>query len=48
MYKGFVIKCLECGSDEVWVHNDIDYDYNEIPYVVGHHLHCINCGNSSK
>ena len=28
MYEGFVIKCLECGSDEVWVHDDIDYDYN--------------------
>lgn len=45
MEKKFKIVCLECGSEEVIIQEEIDYDYDEYPYVSGHYLECKNCGN---
>ena len=44
--KGFTITCNNCGSNNVDLVDDIDYDYEESPYVSGHYLQCNNCGES--
>ena len=44
--EGFTIICNNCGSNNVELVDDIDYDYEENPYVSGHYLHCKDCGES--
>lgn len=46
MSKGFKIECLECGSNNVYIQEEIDYDWDENPYVSGYHLECGDCGNT--
>lgn len=48
MDKGFNITCLECGSNDVFIQEDIDYDWDEEPYVCGYYLKCNNCGNTDE
>lgn len=47
MKDKFKIICLKCGKDTVEIKEDIDYDWDEIPYSNGYHLYCENCGASS-
>lgn len=42
--KGFEIKCLNCGSINIDVHADVDYDYDGNPYIGGYYIECNNCG----
>jgi hypothetical protein len=46
--KGFEIKCLNCGSNEVTIETDMDYDYEEISYISGYYHYCKNCGQSDR
>lgn len=39
----FKITCKSCGSNNVSIREDIDYDYDEVPYVNGYYLECNNC-----
>ncbi len=48
MDKGFNITCLECGSSDVSIQEDIDYDWDEEPYENGYYLKCNNCGNTDE
>lgn len=45
MKNKFKIICLECKSEDVVLEEEIDYDYEENPYVSGYYLECKNCGN---
>ena len=45
MESKFKIICVECGSEDVYIREDIDYDYDENPYVSGYYLECNNCKN---
>lgn len=46
--RKFKIICLECSSENVHIVEDIDYDYDETPYVAGYFLKCLNCGSSEE
>lgn len=50
MNKGFKIICLECGNEDVDIEEEIDYDYEENPFVSGYYLKCNNtdCGNTQE
>lgn len=48
MIRGFEIKCLECGSENVSIQEEIDYDYDETPYTFDVYLMCNDCGNTSE
>ncbi|MGL5766234.1 MAG: hypothetical protein ACRCX8_11400 [Sarcina sp.] len=37
---GFNIVCLSCGSGDISIVEEIDYDYEEVPCTIGH---CIKC-----
>lgn len=37
--------CLECGSNNIFIEEDISYDCDECPYVDGYYLKCNDCGN---
>lgn len=45
MDNKFKIICLECKSENVTLEEEIDYDYEENPYVSGYCIVCNNCGN---
>lgn len=45
MKKGFDITCLKCGSKSASIQEEIDYDYEEEPYVSGYYLECNVCKN---
>lgn len=40
----FKVICSECNSENVSVVEDIDYDWDENPYVCGYYLQCNSCG----
>lgn len=46
--KKIMSTCLECGSNDISIREDIDYDYEEKPYVLGYYLKCNNCGNTTE
>lgn len=48
MNDEFKITCLQCGSDNVSIEEDIDYDWDENPYLNGYYLYCKNCGANSN
>lgn len=48
MMKGLKTECLECGSENVSIQEEIDYDYDEIPYTLDVYLVCNECGNTSE
>lgn len=46
MKEKFKITCLECGSENVSIETNVEYDYEESPYLTGnYYLQCHNCGN---
>lgn len=45
MSKKFEITCLNCGSNNVSIEEEIDYDWDEMPYINGYFLRCDDCGN---
>lgn len=45
--KGFKIICLKCGSENVILREEIDYDWDDIPYVSGHYFECQDCDNTT-
>ena len=47
MIDKFIITCLECGSNNVIIQEEIDYDWEEVPYISGHHLRCLDCNNEN-
>lgn len=46
MDKKFKIICLECGSENVDIWEDVDYDCNDMPYITGCYLECRDCGSN--
>lgn len=46
--EGFSITCLKCGSGDVSIAEEIDYDYEEMPYTVGYYLKCNICDNEDR
>lgn len=48
MELGFLIKCLNCGSHNVSIQEEVDYDWDENPYVNGYYLFCNDCGNANN
>lgn len=46
--KQIISTCLLCGSNSISIQEDIDYDYEEEPYVSGYYLECNNCGNTTE
>lgn len=43
----FTITCNNCGSHNVSIKEDIDYDYDENPISTGdYYLYCNDCGES--
>ena len=48
MFDKFKIICLECNSEDVYIEEDIDYDYEENPYVVGNNIICRKCGSNER
>jgi uncharacterized OB-fold protein len=47
-YKGFEIKCLNCGSTDVKEVHDYDYDWDENMIDLGTYLVCNNCGQCNR
>ena len=45
MENKFKIICLECESEDVVIKEEVDYDYEDNPYISGHYLECKSCGN---
>lgn len=45
---GFKITCLNCGSDDCEMTEDIDYDYEENPFSWGSYIYCNKCGNDNR
>lgn len=45
MENKFKIICLLCGSENVSIKEEIDYDYEEVPYINGYYLECDDCKN---
>lgn len=43
MEDKFKIICLSCGSEDVSIREDIDYDYDEYPYINSYYLECNSC-----
>lgn len=49
MNDKFTIKCNSCGSDNVTINEDFDYDYDENIVGTGnYYLRCSNCGETSE
>lgn len=49
MNKEFNIKCNNCGSEDVIIHEDYDYDYDDNMVGTGNfYLRCTNCGQTSE
>lgn len=47
MYDKFTIKCNNCGSDNISIKEDYDYDYDENIVGTGnYYLKCNNCGET--
>lgn len=46
--KGFKVICMNCGSNDVFIETDIDYDWDENPYECGYYLRCNNCGSTDE
>ena len=41
----FIIStCLKCGSNDISIEEEIDYDWEENPYTSGYYLKCNCCG----
>lgn len=48
MSKGFKLVCLNCNSENVHIAEDIDYDLDEMPIVMGYYLKCDDCDNEDR
>lgn len=49
MKDDFTITCNKCGSHNISICEEIDYDYEENPINTGnYYLHCNNCGNEEE
>lgn len=49
MNDKFTIKCNSCGSDNVTINEEFDYDYDENIVGTGnYYLRCNNCGETSE
>lgn len=46
--KGFKIICLECGSENIILREEVDYNWGGCPYVSGHYLECQDCNNTEN
>lgn len=44
----FKIICLECGSENVTLEEEIDYDWDENPYTDAICIVCKDCGNFER
>lgn len=47
MREKFKITCLNCGSNNVHIEEEIDYDWDEMPYTSGYFLKCHDCGSDN-
>lgn len=47
-FEKFKIICLECGSENVTLEEEIDYDWDENPYTDAICIVCKDCGNIEK
>lgn len=43
--KNIISTCLKCGSNDISIEEEIDYDWEENPYTSGYYLQCNSCGN---
>lgn len=49
MKDKFFIKCNNCGSEDISIKQEYDYDYDENMIRTGnYYLLCNNCGESSE
>ena len=44
--EGFTITCNNCGSHNVVLLSDYDYDYDDNMYECGKYLYCKDCRES--
>lgn len=42
--KGFKIVCCNCGFEQCEEKEDLDYDYDDNPYLLNKYYWCPNCG----
>ena len=47
-FEKFKIICLECGSENVTLEEEIDYDWDENPYTDAFTIVCQDCGNFER
>lgn len=45
MISGFRVNCALCNSENVELEDEIDYNYDEEPFVWRTYLTCQDCGN---
>ena len=47
-FEKFKIICLECGSENVTLEEEIDYDWDECPFTDAFTIVCQDCGNIER